>query len=469
MGRFKALAACRDDRQRRRVTVSVCGLGKLGAPLAAALASRGFDVIGYDRLPGPVAALAAGRAPVAEPGLADLITAHRARLRAVADATAAIHASELTFVIVPTPSEPDGSFSLQYARAAFAEIGAALATKASFHHVVLCSTVLPGATRHGLLPMLEQASGKVCGRDFTLSYNPEFIALGSVIRDLLNPDFVLIGEHDPAGGAALEAFYARFLAKPAPCRRMSLENAEIAKISLNAYVTAKISFANLLADYCEAVPGGDADAVCAALGDDLRIGRKYFSGGQAFGGPCFPRDNRALAAFAGKVGLGAEIPLATAAYNAGLLQRSVAHVQSLVPPGGAVGILGLAYKPDTAVTEEAPGFILARELAAAGIRVVAHDPVAAESARAALPPGVTFAATPAECLRAVAVAVITTPDRAYRALGPDDFPAPLTVVDYWRVLGPAVTALPHLRVLRRGHNPAQPAADSPLAAWWRQA
>lgn len=443
------------------MTVSVCGLGKLGAPMAAAIASRGFDVVGYDVRAEPVVALAAGCTPVAEPDVQELITAHRARLTATHDLRAAIAGSDLTFVIVPTPSEPEGGFSLRFVRAAFAEIGGALAAKRRFHHVVLSSTVLPGSTRHGLLPVLEQASGQTCGRDFTLSYNPEFVALGTVVQDFLNPDFVLIGEHNAGGGDALESFYRRLLARPAPCRRMSLENAELAKIGLNAYVTAKISFANLLADYCEAMPGGDADVVCQALGDDRRIGRKYFSGGQAFGGPCFPRDNRALAVFARQAGLGAELPLATDAYNSALLNRSLAQMKALAPPGGAVGVLGLAYKPGTAVVEEAPGCFLARELAAAGLRVVVHDPMAGEAARAVLPAGVSLAATAADCLRDVSVAAITLPDPAYRALGPADFPRALAIVDYWRVLDPTVVALPHLRVIQRGRGPLPP---SPAAA-----
>lgn len=434
--------------------------------MAAAIASRGFEVIGYDVDPRPVAALAAGRPPVAEPGLAELITAHRTRIRTAPDAATAIRDSEITFVIVPTPSAADGSFSLEFLQPAFAAIGAALAAKPGFHHVVLCSTVLPGATRHGLLPVLEQASGKKCGRDFTLSYNPEFIALGSIIHNFLHPDFVLIGEHDAAGGAALEKFYGQLLLKPAPCRRMSLENAEIAKISLNAYITAKISFANLVADYCEAVPGGDAEIVCQALGDDARIGRKYFSVGHAFGGPCFPRDNRALATLGAQIGLPAETPLAVARYNTDLIQRSIAQLKALVPAGGTVAVLGLAYKPATPVVDESPGLLLAAALGGAGLRVMVHDPLALDSARKHLPASTIFAPTVAECLGAADVVAITTPDPVYRQLGAADFPPghKLIVVDSWRLLPAAVSALPHVRVIQRGRSPLPgTSTDTPLA------
>ena len=161
--------------------------------MAAAIASRGHHVIGVDITQRAVDAVNAGHAPVQETGLEELIAANRARLRATMSHEEAICDSELTFVIVPTPSDERGAFSLQYAAFAFREIGKALKKKGSRHTVVLTSTVLPGAMRHGLLPILEQHSGRKAGADFALCYSPEFISLGSVIRDFLNPDFLLIG------------------------------------------------------------------------------------------------------------------------------------------------------------------------------------------------------------------------------------------------------------------------------------
>src|SRR3954470_14791815 len=167
------------------------GLGKLGASMAAAIASRGHHVIGVDVNHRAVDALNAGHAPVQETGLEDLIAANRSRLRATMSHDEAVFESELTFVIVPTPSDDRGAFSLQYAAYAFREIGKALALKRDYHTVVLTSTVLPGAMRHGLVPILEAHSGRKVGVDFGVCYSPEFIALGTVIRDFLNPDFLL--------------------------------------------------------------------------------------------------------------------------------------------------------------------------------------------------------------------------------------------------------------------------------------
>ena len=145
-----------------------------------------------------------------------------------------------------------------------------------------------------MLPILERESGKKAGKDFGLCYSPEFIALGSIIRDFLNPDFTLLGEFDERCGAHLEEVYKRVMGPDTPCARMSLENAELTKISVNTYVTTKITFANMLAEMCEKLPGGNVDVVTNALGLDSRIGRKYLTGSIGYGGPCFPRDNVAL-------------------------------------------------------------------------------------------------------------------------------------------------------------------------------
>ncbi len=209
--------------------VSVIGLGKLGASMAAAFASRGLDVIGVDVNQSTIDAVNQGQAPVQETNLGDLIAANKERIRATASHEDAVLNSDISFVIVPTPSDDRGSFSLQYAEWAFKEIGKAIGKKGSYHNVVLTSTVLPGATRQALLPILEKESGKKAGKDFGLCYSPEFIALGSIINDFLNPDFTLIGELDERSGQQLEDVYKSVMTNGAPAARMSLENAELTK------------------------------------------------------------------------------------------------------------------------------------------------------------------------------------------------------------------------------------------------
>jgi len=176
-----------------KVPVSVVGLGKLGACMAAAFASKGFRTIGVDVSERTVELLNRAEPPVYEPGLGELLQRVRGKLRATRDFDEAISETDASFIVVPTPSQDGGAFSLKYVVAAAKTVGEALRKKARGHLVVLCSTVLPGSTDFAVKPALEQASGKQCEKGFGLCYSPEFIALGSVVRDFLNPDFALIG------------------------------------------------------------------------------------------------------------------------------------------------------------------------------------------------------------------------------------------------------------------------------------
>src|SRR5688572_13916449 len=160
--------------------LSIIGLGRLGAPMAAVMAHKGHTVVGVDVNPLYVAAVQQGRAPVKEPGLAEMIQASQARLTATLDYEEAILSTDVTFIIVPTPSEVDGTFTLRYVLSVAEKIGAALRKKPAWHLIALSSTVMPGSTGGRVLQALEEASGKTCGPDFGLCYNPEFIALGSV-------------------------------------------------------------------------------------------------------------------------------------------------------------------------------------------------------------------------------------------------------------------------------------------------
>jgi UDPglucose 6-dehydrogenase len=449
--------------------VSIVGLGKLGTSMVAAIASRGGAVIGVDVNADTVAAVAAGRAPVQETDLDATLAAHRARIRATLDVAEAVRDSAITFVIVPTPSDARGAFSFESAARAFESIGRALREKEAYHLVVLTSTVLPGTTRQALLPILERASGKRAGPDFGLCYSPEFIALGSVIRDFLNPDFTLIGEIDARAGDLLEACYAQVMVNHPPARRMSLENAELAKISVNSYVTMKITFANMLASLCEAIPGADVDVVTQALGSDRRIGSRYLTGGLGYGGPCFPRDNVALAFLARALGTPALGPEATDAANVQIPARVLARLAPLVPRGGTIGLLGLAYKPASHVVEAAQGVALAETCVARGLRVVAFDPLVA-----ALPghDGVQMAGSAAEVAEVADVVVIATPDPAFVALDWAGLLArrpTLAIVDAWRLLRDRIPsdASARYHVLGRGPAPGTDAeADARLASLW---
>ena len=269
-------------------TVSVCGLGKLGSCIAATLAARGFEVVGVDIDPEKVNKINEGLAPLDEPLLAETIRAGHSRLRATLDPRETV-ATDATFFIPPSPSLPDGSFSNEFLLKAMQPVAKAMRDAGKKKHLFVCSsTTTPGAIDAVLIPMLERELGGICGQDFSVCYNPEFIALGDVINGLLEPDLVLIGESDPQSGAALEQLYKTYNRNSPRIARMSIISAELTKISLNSYITMKISFTNQLRLIAARHPQADIHAILDALGSDSRIGKKYLRAGFELWRPLFP-------------------------------------------------------------------------------------------------------------------------------------------------------------------------------------
>src|SRR5688572_4811537 len=201
--------------------LSVFGLGKLGACMAATFAKRGYQVLGVDINPEAVRKINAGQPPVDEPLLAETMAEAGKRLRATTDPAEAV-ATDASFFIVPSPSLPDGSFSNEFLMRALAPIAQAVRKAKKKNHIfVISSTTTPGACRSVIIPMLEKEIGGKCGKAFSFCYNPEFIALGNVVRGLLSPDLVLIGESDKRAGDLLEAFYKKYNQNQPKIARMS--------------------------------------------------------------------------------------------------------------------------------------------------------------------------------------------------------------------------------------------------------
>jgi UDPglucose 6-dehydrogenase len=417
--------------------VSVIGLGKLGAPLAAVLASRGFTVIGLDVNKTFVDAMNAGKMPIVEPQLNELIAANKPRLSATMDADEAVQKSDASFVIVPTPSDNTGFFSNRFVLQAMDTLGKALRNKKGYHVVVITSTVMPGTTGSEIKAALEAASGRKVGPELGLCYNPEFIALGSVVRDMLYPDSILIGESDPRAGDMLQTIYLQMCEKKPPVQRMNFVNAELTKISVNTYVTTKISYANMLADLCDRLPGADVDTVTRALGADTRIGAKYLKGAMGYGGPCFPRDNVAFAALARKIGARADVAEATDRINNHQIERVSGLVAKFAKAGTRIALLGLSYKPHTPVVEESHSVKIAAKLADAGYIVTVHDPLAQDAALAVLGDKVVGASSLDSAVRDCDLLIVGTGWPEYRAIEPGWCKRNgqrLTVLDLWRTL-----------------------------------
>lgn len=420
-------------------SISVFGIGKLGLPLSACLANKGYKVIGVDMNQNVIQAVNEGKSPYYEPGLAELIKSARGHLSATDDYGYALQNSEVSFIVVPTPSEPDGSFSTKYVETITEQIATNLKNQHNFHVVVLTSTVLPGATEGVVKQLLERVSGKKCGEDFGLCYSPEFIALGSVIRDFTHPDVVLIGESDPKSGELLAEIYRNVCENQPPIVRTTIYNAELAKISLNAFLTMKITFANTLAEIAEKIPGGDADVISQMLGFDSRIGRKYLTGGLAYGGPCFPRDNKAFASVARWLGCQARLSLTTDEVNQEQIDRIVRLIEQKL--GGVkdknVAILGLTYKPNTDVVEESAPVKIALSLGQKAARLSVYDPAGMENARKVLgEQNIRYADSIAECLKDSELCLLATPWESFKALTPDDFSLNMKrprLLDCWRL------------------------------------
>jgi len=421
-------------------SVSVIGLGKLGTPMAVCFAARGFTVHAVDLNPQKVDAISRGVPPVHEPGLAELLAECRERITATKDIESAVIASDVTFVVVATPSEADGGFSLHYAVPSCESIGRALRTKSAYHVVVVTSTVMPGSMGGPIKSALERASGKRCGVDFGLCYNPEFIALGTVIRDFYYPDFLLIGESDTRAGDVLSEIYKRTCKNSPALARMNWINAEITKLSVNTYITTKISYANMLARLCEKLPEADVNVVTDALGLDSRIGAKYLKGAVSYGGPCFPRDNRAMAALAARVGASSGLAEATDIFNRAQIKSLAETVKRYRSQSSVIGILGLTYKPNTDVVEESFGLLLAQELSSANLPVIVYDP-SGDGARVLKNyKNIRVASSAQECIAESRVVVLATPWQEFRDLRPalwarPGYSEPRVVIDCWRALG----------------------------------
>lgn len=431
------------------MNISVIGLGKLGLCTAGCFAAAGHQVYGYDLNDYFRSELKARRNPIDETGLSELLESAWGSLHIVDSYEAAMQHSDVTLIIVPTPSLPNGRFTNEYMIKVLEGLAPTLKSKNSFHIVDVVSTVMPGSCETVFKPLLEQATGKRCGIDFGLVYNPEFIALGSVIRNFLNPDMVLIGASDDRSGSTVRDLYASTCKTKPTMAVMSLVNAEITKISLNCYVTMKISYANGLAAICEQVPGANVDTITAAIGADSRVGSKCLKGGLGFGGPCFPRDNIAFQAFAEEFGGEALLGKAVVAVNNSIPERIFQKISTRCAPSSKVALLGLSYKADTHIIEESHSIMLAKLLTSAGYKVSLHDPKALDAASALLGDQVTCTTDTHDCLSGAAAIVLLTDWPEYRELEWGRIAALVSVnclvIDSWRIaLGKNLSAFTYI-------------------------
>jgi len=347
------------------------GLGYVGSVSAACFAHMGHRVIGVDVSPAKVEMLEAGRSPIIEASMSELVAEGHAggRLAATTDAAQAVRESELSFVCVGTPSLRSGKLDLSHIEKVAGEIGEALRGKKSHHVVVLRSTVLPGTTESVVIPILEKASERKHGTDFTVCYNPEFMREGSAVADFLNPPYTILGALDPRHLAPLKELYREVAS---PMFETSIPVAEMVKYVSNVFHAVKVGFANEIGTLCKHL-GVDSQAVTEIFTSDhkLNISPAYLSPGFAFGGSCLPKDLRAITHRAKELDLTLPLLDALTPSNAEHVNRAVDAV--LRTNRRKVAMLGLSFKAGTDDLRESPQVQLIKRLLGEGCQVKVWD------------------------------------------------------------------------------------------------
>lgn len=360
-------------------TVSILGIGRLGSSMSAAFASKNVVVKAYDIDQNIIKKINLGNPPVYEPGLKEFYIKFHNRISGFDSVEECIEGTDITFVVTPTPSLPNGSFSLQYINKSFKDIALFIKKKRKFHLIVLVSTVLPGSFSNFLIKTLEIYSGKKINLDFGVVYNPAFIALGSVMKNFLDPDFILIGSNEKKSTNIIKKFYKKILSKP-NFKEMNILSAELTKLVLNTYITTKITYINMVSNVLDKLSidknESDIDKISEALGSDTRIGNKYITAGIGYGGPCFPRDNDALQYISKKFRMNFNIASLTHNYNKFCWIRPLQKIKKYLKKNCNVCIVGIAYKEGSNVIEESQGLKIAKMLSKKTKNVYCYDPLA---------------------------------------------------------------------------------------------
>jgi GDP-mannose 6-dehydrogenase len=351
--------------------ISVFGIGYVGAVSCACLAELGHEVIGVDVSAEKVAMLRRGVSPIVEAEIGDLIAkaVAQGRLTATEDTTAAISATDISFIAVGTPSAPDGSPSLTAVDTVAGAIGRALTAKSAPHLLVMRSTVPPGTAEERVIPALEKASGRHGGDGFTYYANPEFLREGSAVHDFRSPPFTLLGAATGDDASLLRELYAPLTA---PLHVVPYRVAESVKYLSNVYHAVKLAFANeagaVLAAY-----GVDARAAFRLFCEDhaLNISPAYLRPGFAFGGSCLPKDVRSFLSLAERKSVPAPLLDHILASNTAVIERAFAEIAR--HGRQRVALFGLAFKPGTDDLRESPFVLLAERLIGRGYELSIFD------------------------------------------------------------------------------------------------
>jgi UDPglucose 6-dehydrogenase len=284
------------------------------------------------------------------------------------------------------------------------------------------------------LDHIENHSGANRGEHFGLCYIPEFVALGNIIKNMQEPEYVLVGAYDDKSWEVARLFYLKYLKNLPPVVRLTIPEAELAKIMLNVYMTVKINFANTIAGLCENLPNTNVDHITQALALDSRISGKYFKGGLGYSGPCFPRDVDALCYMTEQLGVPNSQIFGTKLDN----NLICARIEALLPENKVVSVLGAAFKPSTDYIKVSPGIDIIDIALAKGNKVLVYDPMAQQKLYHKYGFLIWYYNEVIDCIRDADVVVVTTPDPAWRRLQQGDFKDDALIIDCWRVLDQSI-------------------------------
>jgi len=384
------------------MNICVVGTGYVGLVTGAVFADLGNDVVCVDKLAAKVEALRAGQMPIYEPGLEEMVTRNVAdgRLSFTTDLPAAIRRSDVIFIAVGTPPKDDGETDLSQVEGVAAEIGRAM----DRYKVVVNKSTVPVGT--GGLVREVIARHQPHAIEFDVVSNPEFLREGSAIEDTLRPDRIVIGAPTQQVAMTLVELYAPL---ERPMIITDLPSAEVIKYASNAFLAAKISFINAIANVCEAA-GADVTHVMKGMGLDSRIGGAFLQAGLGYGGSCFPKDVDSLVHTAGRLGYDFKLLRSVAEINRERAGHLVASIHKALAPldTRTFAVLGLAFKPNTDDMREAKSVEVIGLLDAAGAGVKVYDPVAMPNARKLLPDSVVFCDSPYEAAAAADALVLVT-------------------------------------------------------------
>ena len=396
------------------MNICMVGTGYVGLVTGACLADLGMDVTCVDKDESKITLLKKGVSPIYEPGLEELIHKNEKarRLHFTGDLAESIKRCLVIFIAVGTPPREDGSPDLSF----IFSVAEAISANMNGYKVVVTKSTVPTGTGAQIEEILRRNPGK---HKFSIVSNPEFLREGSAIEDFMRPDRIIVGSRDEQAVAIVKDVYSPLVQAGVPFVVSNVESAELIKYASNGFLALKITFINEIAAMCERM-GADVKDVSRGMGLDKRIGPQFLLPGPGYGGSCFPKDSSGVVDLARRHGYTFEIMESVLRVNEAVKARMVTKVQQLVGDvsGKRIGVLGIAFKPETDDIRDSSSIKLIEDLKALGASVAAYDPAATENARAVLT-GVDFVEDMYECVRGADCVVLATDWNQFRKMDLD--------------------------------------------------